>query len=263
MDHDGTLKVGELARRAGLSVRTLRYYDQIALLRPSGHSSGGHRLYSAGDVQRLYRICLLRKAGLSLQEIGKALDQPGWDLERAMRRHLELVDRQQALAAQLRRRLTAMVATLTADDSPATGEFLDTIEEMAMLDSPVQRRISILVYEDIPAAHDYLVRVFGLGEGQLAYGDDGACVHGEVQAGDGVIWLHRVAPEFGLASPKTLGAATGTTAVMVDDVDAHHDRAVARGAEVVAPPTDQPYGYREYSARDPEGALWSFMAPLT
>lgn len=51
-------------------------------------------------------------------------------------------------------------------------------------------------------------------------------------------------------------------AVMVDDVDAHHERSVARGAVILYPPVDQPDGYREYSARDPEGGLWSFMRPL-
>jgi uncharacterized glyoxalase superfamily protein PhnB len=51
-------------------------------------------------------------------------------------------------------------------------------------------------------------------------------------------------------------------AVMVDDVDRHHERAVAAGATVVAAPRDMPYGVREYSARDLEGGLWSFMAPL-
>ena len=50
--------------------------------------------------------------------------------------------------------------------------------------------------------------------------------------------------------------------VMVDDVDEHHRHAVEQGAEVVYPPVDQPYGFREYSARDPEGGLWSFMKPL-
>jgi uncharacterized glyoxalase superfamily protein PhnB len=44
----------------------------------------------------------------------------------------------------------------------------------------------------------------------------------------------------------------------VDDVDKHHDRAKAAGAEIVQPPTDQPYGSREYGARDSEGNVWSF-----
>ena len=57
-DDSGSMawKVGELARRTGLSVRTLRYYDEIGLLAPSRRSEGGHRLYTAEDVVRLQRI---------------------------------------------------------------------------------------------------------------------------------------------------------------------------------------------------------------
>ena len=83
-----------------------------------------------------------------------------------------------------------------------------------------------------------------------------------MQAGDGVIWLHRETDDFGLRSPAALGAATATVAVLVDDVDAHFRRAVAEGATIVYEPTDQSYGYREYGARDPEGHLWSFMTPM-
>jgi DNA-binding transcriptional MerR regulator len=261
-------KVGELAHASGLSIRTVRYYDQIGLLTPSRRTSEGHRLYDANGVQRLYRICLLRRTGLALAEIGKALDDSGWDLRHAMLAHLELLDHQQGISAALRRRLVAMVAaTAPTNDSPAamptTAELLATMEEMTMLNADiVQRRISILVYDDIPAMHSWLVRVFGLGAGRLEHDSEGRWVHGEVQAGDGVIWLHQVSPQFGLASPKTLGAATATTAVIVEDVDAHHRHTLDEGGEVLYPPTDMPYGYREYSARDPEGGLWSFMKPL-
>lgn len=255
------IRTGELARAAGLSIRTVRYYDKIGLLRPSRRSSAGHRLYDHADVRRLYRICLLRGAQLPLAEIGKALDDPGWDLHHAMLTHLELIDHQQAVGAALRRRLATMVAT-APEGSPTTEQLLETMEDMAMLNDIVQRRISILVYDDIPAIQSWLIRVFGLGTGRLEYDDQGRCIHGEVQAGDGVIWLHQVSPEFGLASPQALGAATGTTAVMVEDVDAHHRQALDEGAEILYPPTDQPYGYREYSARDPEGGLWSFMQPV-
>jgi len=72
------LKVGELARTSGLSIRTLRFYDHIGLLTPSRRSPAGHRLYDDADVRRLYRICLLRDTGLPLAEIGRALYEPGW-----------------------------------------------------------------------------------------------------------------------------------------------------------------------------------------
>jgi uncharacterized glyoxalase superfamily protein PhnB len=133
---------------------------------------------------------------------------------------------------------------------------------MTMLETTVQRRISILVYRDLEAAYEYLERVFGLGPGQLTRDGDGHVVHGELQAGDGVVWLHPESPQFGLASPRTVGAATATMAVMVDDVDAHFRHAQAEGAVIDYEPVDQPYGYREYSARDSEGGLWSFMKSL-
>ncbi|HEX5257092.1 MAG TPA: MerR family transcriptional regulator [Mycobacterium sp.] len=258
----GGFKVGELARASGLSIRTVRYYDQIALLRPSRRSEGGHRVYDDDDVRRLYRICLLRRAGLPLADIARALDEPDWDLYHAMLHHRDLLDHHIGVSSALRRRLSQMLTALVREKPPTTAEFLQIIEDMTMVDDPVQRRISILVYDDIPTIHDYLVRVFGLGAGRLEHDEHGTCVHGEVQAGDGTIWLHQVSPQFGLASPKTLGAATGTTAVMVADVDTHHQHALAEGAEILCPPTDMPYGYREYSARDPEGGLWSFMKPL-
>ena len=126
----------------------------------------------------------------------------------------------------------------------------------------VQRPISILVYEDLEGAFEHLTQVFGLGPGELMRDGDGRVVHGEIQAGDGVIWLHLESPEFGLSSPRNLGGCSATIAVMVDDVDAHHRHASAHGADVVSDPIDESYGYREYGARDPEGGLWSFMKPL-
>ena len=255
------LKVGDLARAAGLSIRAVRYYDQIGLLAPADRTAAGHRVYGEDDVQRLYRICLLRRAGLSLADIGKALDEPEWDLRRAMQEHLDLLDRRQSVTAVLQRRLTALVAT--TDRAPTTALLLEVLEDMAMLDEDtIQRRVSILVYDDLQAMYDWLIRVFGLGAGRLDRDPEGRWVHGELQAGDGMIWLHQASPRFGLASPRTVGAATATTAVMVDDVDAHHRHAAAEGAEIVYAPINQPYGYREYSARDPEGGLWSFMKPL-
>ena len=121
---------------------------------------------------------------------------------------------------------------------------------------------TILVYEDIDAAHAFLVDTFGFKSGRLDSGPDGKTIHGEVTIGDEVVWLHRSAPEHGLASVRALGGATGMVNVFVDDVDGHHERTRAAGARISSPPTDMPYGQREYSAFDCEGRLWSFAAPL-
>ena len=67
-------KIGELARRTGLTVRTLHHYDEIGLLSPAQRSDGGHRVYDEADVQRLYRIVSLRSLGFPLDAIAQALD---------------------------------------------------------------------------------------------------------------------------------------------------------------------------------------------
>ena len=176
--------------------------------------------------------------------------------------HLRELEQRLEAGGRLRGRLAQLMGSMGSSEGPLTDDLLEVLEEMTMLDTTVQRRISILVYTDLEAAYDYLVRVFGLGPGHLTRDDDGRVVHGELQAGDGVVWLHPESAQFGLSSPRTLGAATAMVAVMVDDVDAHFRHASERGAPVDYEPVDQPYGYREYSARDSEGGLWSFMKPL-
>jgi DNA-binding transcriptional MerR regulator len=69
-------KVGELARSTGLTVRTLHHYDQVGLVQPSGRTVAGHRLYDAGDVQRLYQVVALRALGLSLEAVRAVLAGP-------------------------------------------------------------------------------------------------------------------------------------------------------------------------------------------
>src|SRR5215475_8083746 len=72
------LKVGELAKRTGLTVRTLHHYDEIGLLKPSLHTESGHRLYTAADVARLQQVVSLRQLGLSLEEVYGCLARPGF-----------------------------------------------------------------------------------------------------------------------------------------------------------------------------------------
>lgn len=62
-------KIGDLANLTGLTVRTLRFYDQIGLFSPSEHTESGHRLYNESDLSRLHQILSLKELGLSLEEI--------------------------------------------------------------------------------------------------------------------------------------------------------------------------------------------------
>ncbi len=81
--------------------------------------------------------------------------------------------------------------------------------------------IPVLTYEDIPAAHDFLVQAFGFIPGGVHRTAEGQPVHGEVRAGDTAIWLHRVTAEHHLDSPRAADMANAGLVVFVDDVDAH------------------------------------------
>ncbi|MEU9911690.1 MerR family transcriptional regulator [Streptomyces sp. NPDC051001] len=70
--------IGEVARRSGVSARMLRHYESLGLLRPSARTGSGYREYSGDDIRRIFHIESLRSLGLSLREIGRALDDPGF-----------------------------------------------------------------------------------------------------------------------------------------------------------------------------------------
>lgn len=108
-------------------------------------------------------------------------------------------------------------------------------------------------YQDADAAIRFLTEAFGLTEHEVHRDEDGTVVHAELAWGNGLVMLGQ---RTDAAGPFDTGQCV--TYLAVDDPDAHHDRAVDAGAEVVMDLTDQPYGSREYAARDPEGNVWSF-----
>jgi len=113
----------------------------------------------------------------------------------------------------------------------------------------------VLRYADARGAIDWLTKAFGLAVRQVSEGPDGAVAHAELDCGGGVLILGPRAPG---GRPPPSGPDDWVVYLAVADVDAHHDGAVAAGAEIVRGLTDQPYGSREYDARDCEGHLWSF-----
>jgi uncharacterized glyoxalase superfamily protein PhnB len=112
-----------------------------------------------------------------------------------------------------------------------------------------------LVYRDAHAAIDWLEKAFGFERLQVHEGDDGTVAHAELKYRDSIQMLgdaRNTNPVFG----DHVGQ--GWLYVVVDDPDAHYERAKAAGAEIVMELSDTDYGSRDYSARDPEGNLWSF-----
>src|SRR5262245_6239957 len=98
---DATLRIGELAAKTGLTVRTLRHYEAIGRLEAVERSASGYRLYRAEDAERLYAIVALRQLGLALSEIRVALDADPARLRAMVDRHVEEVQTQIGLLNDL------------------------------------------------------------------------------------------------------------------------------------------------------------------
>jgi DNA-binding transcriptional MerR regulator len=124
------LKVGELAKRTGLTVRTLHHYDAIGLLTPSARSDAGYRLYNNADIARLHCIQGLRNLGLALSEIDSMLAMNGASLPDVITRQVNALDQEIARATDLRSRLTMLQDKLTEGDQPETADWLDALELM-------------------------------------------------------------------------------------------------------------------------------------
>ncbi|HSC91251.1 MAG TPA: VOC family protein [Gaiellaceae bacterium] len=117
-----------------------------------------------------------------------------------------------------------------------------------------------LLYEDGAAACEFLVRAFGFEEALRSHSPEGRVWHAELHLGDGVVYLGE--PGGGYVSPRRAGGTTVSIYALVDDLDAHFERARAEGAEIVAEPAEQAYGDRRYHAKDPEGHEWFFAQHL-
>ncbi|MEX0683913.1 MAG: VOC family protein [Dehalococcoidia bacterium] len=114
-------------------------------------------------------------------------------------------------------------------------------------------------YKDAPAAIEFLCNAFGFEKKAVFANEDGSIAHAELNLGSGIVMLGTEKhSDLKLRSPNGLGFVTQGVYIAIEDTDGHFARAKAAGAQVVMEPTDQDYGSRDYSVRDPEGHLWSF-----
>ncbi|WP_280400493.1 MerR family transcriptional regulator [Nocardia carnea] len=142
--------IGEVARRSGVSTRMLRHYDSLGLVRPTGRTVGGYREYAPEDIRRIFHVEGLRSLGLSLRQIGRALDDPGFTpstlVRELIRKTGERLHREQELLDRLR----------TVDAAGPTGwqDVLRIVELLHGLGSPdaARRQQAVLApAEDAPA----------------------------------------------------------------------------------------------------------------
>jgi len=114
------ITVHEVAKLAGISVRTLHYYDEIGLLRPDGASDAGYRLYGDNSMERLQQILFFRELGFPLGEISAILNAPNYNKLQALKNHKRLL-------MLKRERLDGLIAlvdhALKGEDSMSIKEF--------------------------------------------------------------------------------------------------------------------------------------------
>ena len=163
-----TYTVGRLAREHGLSRSTLLYYDRIGLLRPSGRSGAGYRLYTEADRRRLEAICRYREVGVPLAEIGEILDRA--DGTAAMlERRLEMLNDEMA---RLREQQRTVVRLLQNHPKVCQGRALTKERWVALLeatglDEADMRRWHVEFERMAPEAHRDFLESLGIGADEI------------------------------------------------------------------------------------------------
>lgn len=128
------IQVGELAKRAGITVRTLHHYEHTGLLQPSARSAAGYRLYNLADIQRLHMIQMLAKAGLELAAIKDFLEQQTLTLPELLNAQIVSLEQQMRSIDTLLDQLIALRTELRAGSEPDLESWLHTLELMNMYD---------------------------------------------------------------------------------------------------------------------------------
>ncbi len=116
----------------------------------------------------------------------------------------------------------------------------------------------LLGYEDLERARWFYVDALGFEEEHQIRTAEGQLTRSHVRLGDTVVMIDRPGAH-NVMSPRIAGGVTHLIVITVGDVDAHHARAAAAGAQILVPPSDRPWG-RDYELVDPEGYVFSFFS---
>ena len=124
-------RISDFARLAGITVRTLQYYDRIDLLKPSAVTDSQHRLYQRSDLLRLQQILTLKWMGFKLDQIKELLDNPHYDLETALLLQKAAIDNQiatlQSASDALEKALTVESSNLDMLDSDGINQIIRAV----------------------------------------------------------------------------------------------------------------------------------------
>jgi DNA-binding transcriptional MerR regulator len=237
MDDDELMPIGRFARLTGLSVGTLRHYDEVGLLSPASvDPASGYRRYRRDQATRARQIRALRCNDLPIEEIRQVIgDQSGAVAHDVLTRHRRRLQRQRdVLAARIR----------------DVGRFIEEGITMPTVQGgcrPVQIKIAV---DDVDAAVAFYTKAFGFGyevvrhTGQKDYSAFMFGVYGQAD----FFLLHLISGQDRMDLP-----GRSTFGLLVDDLDGYHARAVEAGATEVIAPRDAEGMPRNSAVRDPSG----------
>ncbi|MFF8682673.1 MerR family transcriptional regulator [Streptomyces sp. NPDC015237] len=227
--------IGEVARRSGVSARMLRHYESLGLVRPSGRTGSGYREYSGQDIRRIFHIESLRSLGLSLREIGRALDDPGFTPSELVG---DLIHRtRERVAAE-----TELLTRLSRIDAADPAGWEDVLQVVALLQalgskSPgARQRAALSSGEEVPVPVEALV--------EAVLSEPDPIVAGALR------WALARSGERG---PALLAEALGSPAAAV------RERAVQSLAEL---PGDEVTGHLRHALAGPDATVrgWAALA---
>ncbi len=127
--------VGELARKAGVTVRTLHHYDQMGLLSPSDYTEAGYRLYGQQALMQLQQILTLKALGLPLEDIHRILVDPGFELGHCLRQQKQALQARLKELTQAVETIEAVEAQLAAKQAPEPDLLFKIMEVIQMKQS--------------------------------------------------------------------------------------------------------------------------------
>jgi DNA-binding transcriptional MerR regulator len=130
--------IGELARASGTTVRALRHYDEIGLLSPSARTAAGHRRYTEHDLRRLYRVRALRSLGLSLAQVGRALDGSPDDLgsmRELLTAQLRGLEVRAVRVRELVERVQELLSQVEGRSMPGPDQFMTILEMISVFET--------------------------------------------------------------------------------------------------------------------------------
>src|SRR5690625_7957625 len=109
------ISIQEVTKQTGMSVRTLRYYDEIQLLLPIGKTTGGHRVYGEKEQEKLREIQFLKMLGFTLKEIKQFLADKNWNWRDGLQKQLDQVTKEKEDVIEIERTLIVLINGVQID----------------------------------------------------------------------------------------------------------------------------------------------------